>query len=293
MTKLAVVNRASRGLSERVGQVGMQQRDGAVLLALAKYNVLLTDHLKVLCCADLRPASADNYLKRLPKLSEAGLLERNYVARRGYCYWLGEWGRVWVAQTLGSAPVAKAGLRTHNLILADFMTAAMGEMKLAGGEATWEGEWEQIYSAKVRPDGVLKVSLHGHETNWLVEADTGSETLAQVVRKLEGQAQYFKRGEWRAWFGSDRFPATLLITAGGERRLLHLKRALESKLRRVDAPVDWAVTTTTRLARVTNIANQPELGPLQQEVWSWVGETELYPLNLEPDDEDEDEDEEG
>ena len=69
----------------------------------------------------------------------------------------------------------------HNLLLADFMVAAMREMQVARGEATWEAEWEQIYGAKTRPDGVLKVKLNSHETNWLVEADTGSETLAQVV----------------------------------------------------------------------------------------------------------------
>ncbi len=285
----SVNNKVVRELAERIERVRMQRRDGDVLLTLAKYNVLLADHLRVLCCADLQPASADNYLKRLTKLVEAGLLERSYFERRGYCYWLGEWGRVWVAEMLGRAPVARVGLQAHNLLLADFMVAAVREVRVAGGEATWEAEWEQIYGAKTRPDGVLKVSLAGHETNWLVEADTGSETLAQVVRKLQGQAQYYQKGEWQAWFGSDNFPNTLLITSAGERRLLHLKRAIESKIESVEVPVNWALTTKARLAKVTNIANRPELGPLQQEVWSWVGETDLDSLNLGSWDDEEDE----
>ena len=285
--QVALNSKLIRQLAEVVERVKLQRRDGDVLLTLAKYNVLLADHLRVLCCADLQAATADNYLKRLPKLVEAGLLERRYFERRGYCYWLGEVGKVWVAQMVGRAPIARAGLQVHNLLLADFMVAAMREMQVAGGEATWEAEWEQIYGAKTRPDGVLKVKLNSHETNWLVEADTGSETLAQVVRKLQGQEQYYKRGEWRDWFGSDYFPNTLLITSGGEGRLLHLKRALESKIESVDVPVEWALTTTARLAKVTSIANRPELGPLQQEIWSWLDDTELSSLNLGSQDEEE------
>jgi len=48
----------------------------------------------------------------------------------------------------------------------------------------------------------------------------------------------------------------------------------------VDVPVEWALTTTARLAKVTSIANRPELGPLQQEIWSWLDDSGLSGLNL-------------
>ncbi len=271
-----------RELTERMAALNLHRADGRltrplvrspavrrnqIVHALARYNVLLGQHLLDLFYAGLTYDSAVRLFQReIRTLVDAGWVEaERHRARNDTAYWPGYWNRVLQAVNGRKRWGNRRLLWDHDLLTADFMSGVIVSSRRHDGVAEWWGEYESWLPPEVRPDAIGSVQLAGGRLDFLLEADTGSEVERVVADKYEQYLSYYFDGNWRAAFTRESFPAVLVVTSAGEGRLHNMVGAVAERMAAAGVWLPWFFTTEARMVAAQEEADSP--GVLHQPLW--------------------------
>jgi hypothetical protein len=217
----------------------LDERDVAILIALAEHKLLTTEHIHALFFNSLRRAQTK--VQELRELGFINTLNARARGRRPDRHHLTELGVGVAAFYLGRArselrvPTTKAEVPPglpHRLGVNDFFCRLVLACDPSGsGVQAWEDE-HKVRGGKneVQPDGFGRLLHPGGAVEFLFEYDRGTEHFWAVVTKL---GNYLAVSSARPADSPERFPNVLFVVPGRGREEL-LRRAFAVAVERWD-----------------------------------------------------------